>query len=44
MLCKDGDNFKALTPKAAKAWASRKNIPFLTRLDTIKAFQAGARS
>jgi hypothetical protein len=37
MLCKDGDNFGALTPKAARAWASRKNIPFLNGLDIIKA-------
>jgi hypothetical protein len=42
MLSKDGDNFGALTPKAAIAWASGKNIPFLTRLDIIKA-QGGAR-
>jgi hypothetical protein len=37
MLCKDGDNFGTLTPKAARAWASGKNIPFLTGLDIIKA-------
>jgi hypothetical protein len=44
MLCKDGDNFGALTPKVARAWASRKNIPFLIVLDIIKALQGGARS
>jgi hypothetical protein len=44
MLSKDGDNFGALTPKAAGTWASRKNIPFLTGLDIIKALQGGIRS
>jgi hypothetical protein len=44
MLCKDGDNFGALPPKAAIAWALRKNISFLIGLDIIKALQGGARS
>ncbi|CAK9218270.1 unnamed protein product [Sphagnum jensenii] len=44
MLCKDGDNFGALPPKATKAWASGKNIPFLTGLDIINALQGGAKS
>ncbi|CAK9871809.1 unnamed protein product [Sphagnum jensenii] len=44
MLCKDGDNFGALPPKATKAWASRKNIPFLISLDIINALQGGTRS
>jgi hypothetical protein len=39
-----GDNFGALPSKATKAWALRKNIPFLTRLDIIKALQGGAIS
>jgi hypothetical protein len=44
MLCKDGDNFGALPPKATKAWASGKNIPFLTGLDIINVLQGGPRS
>ncbi len=44
MLCKDGDNYGALTPKATRAWALRKNIFFLIGLDIIKALQGGARS
>jgi hypothetical protein len=44
MLCKDGDNFGALPPKATKAWASGKNVPFLTGLDIINALQGGAKS
>jgi hypothetical protein len=43
MLCKDGDNFKAL-PKATRTWALRNNIPFLIGLDIIKALQGGTRS
>jgi hypothetical protein len=44
MLCKDGDNCGALTPKVARTWASGKNIPFLNGLDITKVFQGGARS
>ncbi len=44
MLCKEGDNFEALPLKTAEAWALGKNIPFLSGLDIIKAFQGGARS
>ncbi len=44
MLCKDGDNFGALPPKATKTWALGKNIPFLIGPDIIKAFQGGTRS
>jgi hypothetical protein len=44
MLCKDGDNFGALPPKATKAWASGKNIPFLTGLYIINVLQGGPRS
>ncbi len=44
MLCKDGDNFGAVTTKATKAWALRKNIIFLIGLDIIKDLQGGARS
>ncbi|CAM6024455.1 unnamed protein product [Sphagnum balticum] len=44
MLCKDGDNFGTLTPKETRAWASGKYIPFLTRLNIIKALEGGARS
>jgi hypothetical protein len=44
MLCKDGDDFGALPPKATKAWAIGKNIPLLIGLDIINVFQGGARS
>jgi len=44
MLCKDGDNFGALPPKATRTWALGKNIPFLIGPDIIKAFQGGTRS
>ncbi|CAK9882802.1 unnamed protein product [Sphagnum jensenii] len=44
MLCKDGDDFGALPPKATKAWVLGKNIPFLIGLYIINVFQGGARS
>jgi hypothetical protein len=44
MLYKDGDNFGTLPPKVARAWVSRKNIPFLIRPDIINVLQHGARS
>jgi hypothetical protein len=44
MLCKDGDNFGALPPGAAKTWALGKNIPLLIAPNIIKTFQGGARS
>jgi hypothetical protein len=44
MLCKDGDNFGTLPPKATGAWASGKNIIFLIKLDIINVLQGGTRS
>ncbi len=44
VICKDGDNFGALPPKAARTWALGKNIPFLIGPNIIKALQGGARS
>jgi hypothetical protein len=44
MLCKDGDNFKALPPEVARTWALGKKIIFLIGPDIIKALQGGARS
>jgi hypothetical protein len=44
MLCKDGDDFGALPPEVAKAWASGKNILFLIRPNIINVLQGGARS
>jgi hypothetical protein len=44
MLCKDGDDFGTLPPKATKAWASRKSIHFLIGRDIINVLQGGARS
>ncbi len=43
MLCKDGDNFRALPLEVAKTWAlGGKKI--LIGPNTIKAFQGGVRS
>jgi hypothetical protein len=44
MLCKDGDNFKALPLEVTRTWASGKNIPLLSGLDIIKVLRGGARS
>ncbi|CAM6028677.1 unnamed protein product [Sphagnum balticum] len=44
MLCKDGDDFGALPPEAAKARALGKNILFLIRPNIINVLQGGARS
>jgi hypothetical protein len=44
MLCKDGDNFKALPLEVTRTWALGKNIPLLSGLDIIKVLQGGARS
>jgi len=44
MLCKDGDDFGALPPKAAKTWALGKSIHFLIGPDIINVLQGGARS
>jgi hypothetical protein len=44
MLCKDGDNFGGLPLEVARAFASRKHIPFLIGPYIIKALQgSGAR-
>jgi hypothetical protein len=40
MLCKDGDDFGALPPKATKAWALGKSIPFLNR---VRYYQCSSR-
>jgi hypothetical protein len=44
ILCKDGENFKALPPHVAITWALGKNIPFLSGPNIIKVLQGGARS
>jgi hypothetical protein len=43
MLCKDGDNFRALPLEVAKTWALR-GKKILIGPNTIKAFQGGVRS
>jgi hypothetical protein len=44
MLCKDGDNFRALPLEVARTWALGKNIFFLNGPNIIKVLQGGARS
>jgi hypothetical protein len=44
MLCKGGDNSRALPLEVAKTWALGKNIPFLSGQNIIKVLQGGARS
>jgi len=45
MLCKDGDNFRALPPEVTRTWAlGEKKIKSLIGPDIIKVLQGGARS
>jgi hypothetical protein len=43
ILCKDGDNFRALPPKVTKTWALGKKEKFLIGPHIIKALQGGVR-